>query len=64
MWLEKEVKTVANVTSHDIAEFLPIAAEIAIRPVVESYPLEAANKALSDLRAGHVHGAKVLLANV
>ena len=64
LWLEKEVKTVANVTSHDIAEFLPIAAEIPIRPAVESYPLEAANKALNDLRAGHVRGAKVLLVNV
>jgi len=64
LWLEKELKTVANVTRQDIAEYLPIAAEIPIRPVVESYPLEAANKALNDLRAGHVHGAKVLLVNL
>jgi len=61
LWLEKELKTVANVTSRDIAEFLPIAAAIPIRPEVESYPLEAANTALNDLRSGHVRGAKVLL---
>lgn len=61
LWLEKELKTVANVTSQDLEEFLPIAAEIPIRPAVESYALEAANKALNDLQAGHVRGAKVLL---
>lgn len=60
LWLEKELKTVANITSGDIAEFLPIAAEIPIRPAVESYPLEDANKALNDLKAGDVRGKKVL----
>jgi propanol-preferring alcohol dehydrogenase len=60
LWLEKEIKSVANVTSHDIAEFLPIAAEIPIKPAVETYPLESANTALNDLRAGDVRGAKVL----
>ena len=61
LWLEKELKTVANITSQDIAEFLPIAAEIPIRPAVESYPLEQANRALNDLQARDVRGAKVLL---
>jgi len=63
LWLEKELKTVANITSQDIAEFLPIAAEIPIRPAVESYPLEQANRALNDLQARDVRGAKVLLVN-
>ena len=45
-------------------EFLPIEAEIPIRPAVESNPLEAENKALNDLRAGHVRGAKVLRVTV
>jgi len=60
LWQEKEIKTVANITHRDIAEFLPIAASAALKVEVQSYPLEAANEALQDLRAGHVRGAKVL----
>jgi propanol-preferring alcohol dehydrogenase len=60
LWLEKEIKSVANVTHRDIEEFLPIAAEIPLRVEIQSYPLEKANQALKDLRAGHVRGAKVL----
>ena len=60
LWQEKELKTVANVTSHDIKAFLAIAAEAGIRPEVQVYPLNEANKALCELRAGDVRGAKVL----
>lgn len=60
LWLEKEIKSVANVTRRDIAEFLQIAAEINIRPQVETYPLSEANRALCDLKDGKVRGAKVL----
>ena len=60
LWQEKEIKSVANVTHRDIAEFLPIAASIPLRVEVETYPLEEANRALRELRAGHVRGAKVL----
>jgi alcohol dehydrogenase, propanol-preferring len=63
LWLEKEIKTVANVTRRDIAEFLPIAAAVPLRVETQSYPLEAANQALQDLRRGHVRGAKVLVIN-
>jgi len=59
-WQEKELKSVANVTSHDIKAFLEIAAEAGIRPEVQVYPLNEANKALRELRAGDVRGAKVL----
>ena len=51
----------ANVTARDIAEFLPIAAEIPLRPEVQTYPLEEANRALLELKRGPVRGAKVLL---
>ena len=61
LWQEKEIKSVANVTAQDIAEFLPIAAEVPLRVNVQTYALEDANDALNDLRAGHVRGAKVLL---
>jgi propanol-preferring alcohol dehydrogenase len=60
LWLEKELKSVANITHKDIAEFLPIAARIPIRVETETYALEDANDALRDLRAGHIRGAKVL----
>ncbi|MDH5456211.1 MAG: alcohol dehydrogenase catalytic domain-containing protein [Gammaproteobacteria bacterium] len=60
LWMEKEIKSVANVTHHDLEAFLPIAAAIPLRVEVECYPLENANQALCDLRAGHVRGAKVL----
>ncbi len=61
LWMEKEIKSVANVTHRDIEEFLPIAAEIPLRVEVQTYPLENANQALNELRAGHVRGAKVLV---
>ncbi|MDH3431911.1 MAG: zinc-dependent alcohol dehydrogenase family protein [Gammaproteobacteria bacterium] len=60
LWHEKEIKTVANVTHWDIAEFLPIAARMRLKVETQTYALEAANTALRDLRAGHVRGAKVL----
>jgi propanol-preferring alcohol dehydrogenase len=60
LWQEKELKTVANVTSHDIKAFIEIAAAAGIRPEVQVYPLEEANKALCELHSGHVRGAKVL----
>ena len=60
LWQEKELKTVANVTSHDIEAFLKVAAAAGIQPEVQVYPLAEANKALRDLRAGNIRGAKVL----
>lgn len=61
LWLEREIKTVANITQFDIREFLPLAAEIPLEPEVTTYPLEEANRALVELRRGKVQGAKVLL---
>jgi propanol-preferring alcohol dehydrogenase len=61
LWMEKEIKSVANVTHHDIAEFLPIAARIPIRPHVQTYRLEEANRALYELKTQPVRGAKVLV---
>ena len=60
LWMEKELKTVANVTSADLEEFLPIAAQIPLHVEVERYALEDANEALLALRSGDVRGAKVL----
>ena len=60
LWMEKEIKTVANITRADVEEFLKIAAEIPLQPHVEIYAFEEANKALIDLKQKHVRGAKVL----
>jgi len=60
LWLEKEVKSVANVSRRDISEFLALAANIPIKPEVQEYTLEDANLALAELKAGRVRGAKVL----
>jgi propanol-preferring alcohol dehydrogenase len=61
LWMEKEVKSVANVTRADVREFLDLAAQIPIRPEVQTYPLESANDALLELKARKIFGAKVLL---
>ena len=60
LWMEKEVKSVANVTRADVQEFLQLAAEASIRPEIQLYPLEDANKALLELKDGKIRGAKVL----
>jgi propanol-preferring alcohol dehydrogenase len=60
LWMEKEIKSVANVTRRDVSEFLQLAAEMRIKPEVEEYPLVDANKALGELKSGHIRGAKVL----
>ncbi len=60
LWMEKEIKSVANITRRDVEEFLKIAAEIPIKPEVQEYPLEEANKALVELKQRKIRGAKVL----
>jgi propanol-preferring alcohol dehydrogenase len=60
LWLEKEIKSVANVARRDVGEFLELAARIPIRPEVEEFPLEKANQALVELKARKIRGAKVL----
>ncbi|MEH6911794.1 MAG: zinc-dependent alcohol dehydrogenase family protein [Oceanicoccus sp.] len=61
LWLEKEIKSVANITAADIAEFLPLAAAIPIKPEVKIFALEHANEALRELKFDSVRGAKVLV---
>lgn len=60
LWMEKEIKSVANVSRADVGEFLDLAAQMKLRPAFETYPLEAANQALLELKQGDVRGAKVL----
>ena len=60
VWHEREIKSVANVARQDAIEFLPLAAQIGIRPEVREFPLEQANDALLLLKQGKMHGAGVL----
>lgn len=60
LWLEKEIKSVANVTRRDVREFLQLAAEMKIEPEVEEFALSDANRALLELKASKIRGAKVL----
>jgi propanol-preferring alcohol dehydrogenase len=60
LWMEKEIKSVANVARSDVAEFLEMAAAIPIKPEVQEYPLEDANRALVELKRSKIRGAKVL----
>jgi propanol-preferring alcohol dehydrogenase len=61
LWLEKEIKTVANVTRADAEEFLALAARIKIQPEIQEFRLEDANKALVELKSGKIRGSKVLV---
>jgi len=61
LWMEREIKSVANVTRRDVRELLSISAEIGLRPETTRMKLDDANTALANLRAGReVRGATVL----
>jgi len=60
LWMEKEIKSVANVTRRDVREFLHLAAEADIKPEYQEYGLNDANQALLELTQGKIRGAKVL----
>ena len=61
LWMEKEIKSVANVTRQDVREFLGLAAEANIKPEFQEYGLEDANQALLELKQGKIRGGKVLV---
>jgi len=60
LWMEKEIKSVANVSRRDVSEFLQLAAEIPIKPEVQEFTLKEANEALFELKTQKIRGAKVL----
>ena len=62
LWGERIVRSVANLTREDAEQFLPLAAAIPVATHTTTYPLERANEALADLRAGRIEGAAVLVA--
>ena len=60
LWMEKEIKSVANVTRADVREVLLLAAAADIKPEFQEYDLEDANQALFEMKLGKIRGAKVL----
>ncbi|WP_410087623.1 zinc-dependent alcohol dehydrogenase family protein [Variovorax sp. N23] len=61
LWEERQLLSVANLTRADAREFLAVAATVPLRVETTIYPLERANDALDDLRAGRLQGAAVLV---
>jgi propanol-preferring alcohol dehydrogenase len=61
LWEERQLVSVANLTRQDGIDFLKLAPEIGIVTETTRYPLDQANQALSDLRAGRFKGAAVLV---
>jgi propanol-preferring alcohol dehydrogenase len=61
LWMEKEIKSVANVTRYDVTAFLELAAEIPIKPEYQEFALDEANRALVELKERKIRGAKVLM---
>jgi alcohol dehydrogenase, propanol-preferring len=60
LWMEKEIKSVANVSRRDVSEFLETAGRIPILPETQEFALEEANQALIELKTRKIRGAKVL----
>ncbi|MFH1330676.1 MAG: zinc-dependent alcohol dehydrogenase family protein [Actinomycetota bacterium] len=61
LWWERQIRSVANSTRRDAAEFIDLAARIPVRTVADTFPLEEANTALARLKRGEVSGAAVLV---
>ncbi len=61
LWMEKEIKSVANVTRKDVEEFIRLAAEMPFKPKVQEYPFMKANEAIMDIKNRKIEGAKVLV---
>jgi propanol-preferring alcohol dehydrogenase len=61
LWEERAVRSVANLTRLDGQEMLALAPQVPVQTRVSTYPLEGANEALADLRAGRFSGAAVIV---
>jgi propanol-preferring alcohol dehydrogenase len=61
LWHERSIRSVANLTRRDAEEFLQLASRVPVRTTVTTYPLERAEQALADLRAGRFEGSAVVV---
>jgi alcohol dehydrogenase, propanol-preferring len=61
LWGERSLRSVANLTRADGDTFMALAPKVPVRTTTTAYPLDQANAALADLRAGRLQGAAVLI---
>jgi alcohol dehydrogenase, propanol-preferring len=61
LWHERTIRSVANLTRRDGEEFIALATEVPVRTTITTYPLEEAEMALADLRAGRFEGTAVIV---
>jgi alcohol dehydrogenase, propanol-preferring len=61
LWHERSVRSVANLTRNDGEEFLALAPKVPVRTTITTYPLDQAEQALRDLRAGAFEGSAVIV---
>lgn len=61
LWHERSIRSVANLTRQDAAEFLALAPRVGIRTETQTFALTQANTALAHLREGKLTGAAVLV---
>ncbi|MCY1722613.1 zinc-dependent alcohol dehydrogenase family protein [Prolixibacteraceae bacterium Z1-6] len=61
LWMEKEIKSVANVTCADVTNFISIAEQMKFKPEIQCYSFKKANKAIMDIKKWKIKGAKVLV---
>jgi propanol-preferring alcohol dehydrogenase len=61
LWGERSICSVANLTRADGRDFMRLAADIDLRPAVQTFALERANDAVHALAKGELQGAAVLL---
>ena len=61
LWEERQIRSVANLTRQDAEEFLALAPRVPVRTTVTTYPLDQAEQALADLRAGAFEGSAVIV---
>src|SRR6185436_5842458 len=61
LWGERQIRSVANMTRDDARDFLALAAEMNLRPLLTSFPLSRANQALQAVKSDSVNGAAVIV---
>jgi propanol-preferring alcohol dehydrogenase len=61
LWHERTIRSVANLTRRDGEEFIALAPQVPVRTTITKYPLEQAESALADLRAGRFEGTAVIV---
>lgn len=63
LYHERILRSVANATRDDARQLMQLAGQIPLRTEVQTFPLVDANRALTALKHGEIHGAGVLIVN-